>query len=182
LTLPTHSCDATCQANDQNATGINPSSAWNSAANKLTVSAGNTVILSSGTYYFKDITVDGTLNVDTTTGPVNIFYTNSFTEKNGGCSVNNLSLIPSRLLIADTAGSHTVTLQCGAPLYAYMEGSTNHFNLQSGQFIYGHFSGGTTVIASGAGLHFDLSGGVPATHVDWTTGSAGAWAESYKRQ
>jgi hypothetical protein len=181
LALPYTSC-GTCVTVNNNAVGINPSSAWSIPSKKLTINSGETVTLSSGTYYFKQIFLDGTLNVDTTSGPVKIFYDNQFRET-AGCALNNLSLIPSRLLIADTiSGAHTVDLNCTAPLHAYLEGAAARFDLNSPQQVYGHITAEQITIDAGAKLHFDLASGAPVTHVGWTTGPAGSWIESYKRQ
>jgi hypothetical protein len=197
VSLPTHPCanPSPCYTaalqNNLNINAQNPATSpyTNPGGNNptLNVTQDQVVTLSSGTYYFKSISVDkGILNVDTTLAPVTIYYLNSFTMTDNAahpCEVNNLSKIPSNLLIVDVGGSHTVTLQCtSVPLYAYLEGSANQFNVNSGQVVFGHFSGGTTSIASGAKLHFDLSAGVPATLVTWTTGPSGSWTESYKRQ
>jgi hypothetical protein len=153
--------------------------AW--PAQTLHLTSAQTLTISSGTYYLKQLIIDGTLNVDTTSGTVNIFYTNKF-QANAGCQINNLSLVPSRLVIADTSGGHTVSLQCSTPLHAYLESDTNNFDVMSGQVVYGHFSGANSIIELGATLHVDLSGAVPATHLTWSTGPSGSWTESYKRQ
>ncbi len=192
VSLPLRSCNAACQAvaatynaqiNVQNPVTL-PFTPTDGGA--LTIGQGQVVTLSSGTYYMKEISVDkGTLNLDTTNGPIIIYYTNAFTMFSTSvdpCAVNNLSKIPSRLIFADVVGAHTVTLVCPAPLHAYLEGSANHFILKSGQEMFGHFSGAKATIETGATLHFDMSMGVPATHVTWTTGPLGTWAESYKRQ
>lgn len=173
-----------CQTVNNNLAGISPSSAYNVSAMKLTVSAGQTVTLSSGTYFFTQVFINGNgiLNVDTTTGPVKIFYNNKWQESSS-CAVNNLSKIPSRLLISDIAvSSHKVDLSCPAPLHAYMEGGTTHFTLHSPTEVYGHIFADIVTIDDGAKLHFDLGAGVTVSHVAWTTGAAGSWAESYQRQ
>lgn len=195
VSLPLHTCDATCQAqamttnnqiNVQNPVTL-PYSNPGGNNPALNITQDQVVTISSGTYYFKSVSVTkGVLNIDTNSGPVTMFFTNSFTVTDNAshpCKLNNLSGVPSRLLIADLTGSHTVTLSCAsAPIHAYMEGSANQFNVQSGQVFYGHFSGGTTSVASGATVHFDLSGGYPIMHMTWSTGSNGSWSESYKRQ
>src|SRR5262249_2818637 len=51
LSLSVTAC-GTCQTVNDNATGINPSSAYSSGSGKLSISSGQTVKLSSGTYFF----------------------------------------------------------------------------------------------------------------------------------
>jgi hypothetical protein len=119
--------------------------------------------------------------VDTTGGPVYLYYYNQFRES-AGCQLNNLSLTPSKLLIADVGGGHQLDFACSTSLHAYVENSTSFINIHSPQALYGHLSGGVTTIDSGAKIHFDMSTGVPATLVTWTTGPSGSWTESYTRQ
>jgi hypothetical protein len=192
VSLPMHTCDATCQAlaapylaqiNVDNplTTPYNPG-----GGGTLTVGQDQVVTIASGTYYLKSVAVNkGTLNVNTTFGPVYIYYTNSFSMTSNAshpCAINNTSKFPSQFLIADVSGSHTVTLNCPGQLHAYLEGSANHFTVQSGQEVFGHFSGADTTIDAGGKLHFDASQGYSANHVTWTTGSSGSWSEGYKRQ
>lgn len=183
VVLPLHTCNATCQAAAaiNNAT-ISASYRSGSALNEtLTIGSAQTLTLSSGTYYFKQVFVDGILNLDTNSGPVNIYYTNQWRE-NSTCAVNNLGKIPSSLLIADVGGGHTLSLSCPAPLHAYVENASKHVNVNAPAQVYGHLTGDVVTIDLGAALHFDLSAAVPATHVTWATGPSGSWKESYKRQ
>lgn len=173
-----------CQTANNNLAGISPPSAYNAAAMKLTVSSGEVVTLSTGTYFFTQVFINGTgiLNVDTSSGHVKIFYNNKWQESSS-CAVNNLSKIPSRLLISDIAvNSHKVDLSCPAPLHAYMEGGTTHFTLHPPTELYGHIIANEVTIKAGAKLHFDLGAGLTVTRVAWKTGADGSWAESYRRQ
>jgi hypothetical protein len=188
VSIPIQSCNAACQTaalvRNLNINTINPVTLpYSSSNNTLTVKAGDTVAMSSGTYYFKSVSVKGTLNVNTNAGPVKIFFTNSFTS-DGSCAIWNESQIPSRLQIIDAAGSgaHTFTLQCPVALHAYIETIVAHLTLKTGQVVYGHFSGISSDIDAGATLHHDLSAGVAVSHVGWATGPSGTWAESYKRK
>ena len=183
VNLPYHLCNAACKAVAavNNATIPATYRSGSALAETLTITSAQTLSLSSGTYYFKQVFIDGTLNLNTSSGPVTIYYTNQWRETSP-CAVNNISKWPSDLLIADVGGGHTVTLNCTAPHHAYMEGSSNHFTVSSGAELYGHFSGADATIDSGGKLHVDLSEGVSATHLTWTTGSSGSWSESYKRQ
>lgn len=189
MVLPITPC-GTCATVNNNSFGIYPSTAYAGGASQiLTIATGETVTLSSGTYFFKQVQFNGTgiLNVDTTVGPVKIFYNNKWQES-PGCAVNNLSKIPSRLLISDIkAGSHTVSLTCPVPLHAYLEGGTANFQLGASNHnnpseLYGRIIASQVTVWADSKLHYDISGGLPASHLGWTTGPSGSWAESYQRQ
>ena len=180
--LPSTGCGP-CRTINNNASGINPPGAYNSGAKKLTVSAGTTVTLSPGTYYFSFVTFQGNgiLVADTSSGTVRVFYDNKLQETTT-CRWENTSKIPSRLLLADIDNSNKVDLECPGPLYAYLEGSTNHFELKPGVELYGHISADRVTVNAGSKLHYDIGSGTSYNHVTWTVNSADAWSESYLRQ
>lgn len=185
VTLPLMSFDCpTCEAVNDNLTGISPLSAYNAGAQALTVNSGQTVTLSTGTFFFKKITIDGILNVDTSSGTAAIYVKNNFfTGPN--CQFNNLSKIPARVHFYSTNPGNVVKLNCVTPFHAYLEGSQAQFDLA--QELYGHFCADTVRISSnttdGHGrVHYDLGGGGLIDHVRWTTGVNGSWSESYARQ
>lgn len=192
VSFPAQTCNVACQAlaapylaqiNVDNpvTTPYNPG-----GGGTLTVSQDQVVTIASGTYYFKSVSVNkGTLNVNTTNGPVYIYYTNSFgmtSNASHPCAINNTTYIPSRFRVMDTGSGHTVSLNCPSPIFAYLESQSNHFSIVAGQEVFGHISGADTTIDAGGKLHFDASAGVSANHVTWTTGSGGSWSEGYKRQ
>jgi len=193
-----HTCDAACQAsaliNDAYLNVLNPTTTpyTGGGSNKLTVAANTNVKMSSGTYYFKDVSVTGTLSIDTSSGSVTIYYTNSWSEAShcatiGACAVVNNTSTPSKLLITDlTSGNTFANFESSVPLHAYLEGTSNTFKVGSAQsapaVLYGHVSASSVIVYDGAKLHFDVSQGAPATHVAWTTGASGSWTESYQRQ
>lgn len=185
VTLPLANFDCpVCETVNDNLTGINPSSAYNNGAQALTVNAGQTVTLSTGTYFFKKITIDGTLNIDTSSGTSMIYVKNNFfTGPN--CQFNNLSKIPARVHFFSTNPGNVVRLNCVSPFHAYLEGSQAQFELA--QELYGHFCADSVRISSnttdGHGrVHYDLGGGGLIDHVRWTTGPSGSWTESFARQ
>ena len=196
--LTAHACNASCQASaliqDATINTLNPLTTPYSGggANKLTVAQNTNVTLSSGTYYFKQVSVTGTLTLDTSSGTITIFYDNSWSEASqcatlGGCAVINTSKTPSKVLISDlTTGNTFANFQSSVPLHAYLEGTSNTFKVGDSSsdpaVLYGHVSAASVIIYDGAKLHFDISQGYPATHVAWTTGSSGSWTEGYKRQ
>lgn len=185
VTLPLINFDCpVCETVNDNLTGITPSSAYNDGAQALTVNAGQTVTLTTGTFFFKKITIDGILNVDTSSGSTAIYVKNNFfTGPN--CQFNNLSKIPARVRFYSTNPGNVVKLNCATPFHAYLEGSQAQFDLA--QELYGHFCADAVRISSSAAdghgrVHYDLGGGGLIDHVRWTTGPGGSWAESYARQ
>jgi hypothetical protein len=181
ISVPSFDCPSCATTND-NLTGINPSSAYSGGASqKLTVNSGQVVNLSSGTYYFKQIQIDGTLNVSTSSGAAAIYLKNNFTSASG-CQINNLSKIPSRMHFYGVNSGNVINLNCATPLHAYLEGSQSNFTLE--QELYGHFCSDRVTISSTTGhvglLHYDLGGGAVSS-IRWTTGSGGSWGESYAR-
>ncbi|MBI2789472.1 MAG: hypothetical protein HYX59_12385 [Elusimicrobia bacterium] len=185
VTLPLANFDCpTCEAVNDNLTGISPSSAYNNGAQALTVNAGQTVTLSSGTFFFKKITINGTLNVNTSSGSAAIYVKNNFFT-GANCQFNNTSKIPARVHFYSTNPGNVVKLNCVTPFHAYLEGSQAQFNLA--QELYGHFCADSVEISSnttdGYGrVHYDMGGGGLVDHVSWTTGVNGSWTESYTRQ
>lgn len=185
VTLPLANFDCpSCETVNDNNTGINPSSAYNNGGQALMVAAGTTVTLSTGTYFFKKITINGTLNVDTSSGSAAIYVKNNFFT-GPDCQFNNLSKIPARVHFYSTNPGNVVVLNCKSPFHAYLEGSQAQFRLA--QELYGHFCADSVHITSdtvdGYGrVHYDLGGGGLVDHVRWTTGVNGSWSESYARQ
>lgn len=185
VTLPLANFDCpTCEAVNDNLTGINPSSAYNNGAQALMVNAGQTVTLSSGTFFFKKITINGILNVNTSSGSAAIYVKNNFFT-GSACQFNNTSKIPARVHFYSTNPGNVVKLNCTTPFHAYLEGSQAQFNLA--QELYGHFCADSVEISSnttdGYGrVHYDLGGGGLVDHVSWTTGVNGSWTENYTRQ
>jgi hypothetical protein len=182
MSLTSTAC-GNCQTVNNDAYGIWPTSAYNSGANKLTISSGQSVKLSSGTYFFHFVTFSGggNLFVDTSSGPVQIFYDNKI-QTASGCYFINTSYTPSKLLVSSISNSNKVDLQCTGNLYGYFEGATNNFEIHSGQYVYGHVTGNNVTIDSGAALHYDMGDGITYDHVETSIGSSGSWGESYKTQ
>lgn len=157
---------------------------WNPTAGaNLNINNSDTVTLSPGTYDYQNLTINGVLNLDTSTGTIYINF-NANLKANAGCEINNLSKIPSRVRITDVSGNagHIIHLRCTPPLHAYLEGNANRFNIE--QEVYGHYCGGSVKISSATGqvgkVHYDLGGGV-LSRVSLKT-TPNAWSQTYKRQ
>ncbi len=174
LTMPNTTC-AACAAANINSTGITPASCYAAGTKDLTAANGVTCSLVSGVYYFRNITVNGTLNV-TSTGTVTIYFTGAI-SMDGTCSVNSSSKIPSRLLFYGGSGTSTNVINSSAPLHAYLEESSGAWNISTP--VYGRVWGKNVTVknVAGAAVHVDLSATTPAG-VDWSTGT---WRQSYDR-
>lgn len=150
----------------------------------LNVASNSTTTLTAGTYNYNKVDVDGTLILDTSTGTVYINFQGNFKAQGTACAIRNTSKIPSRVHIADASGNpgHTIIVACKEPLYAYLEGNANRF--QIAQEVYGHYCGGSVYISSGTDgigkVHYDIGGGL-VSKVSLRTDSTG-WSQSYRRQ
>ena len=178
ITLPTYSYTPP----NINSTGIKPSGCYGGGSNgNLTVVSGSTCTLAQGTYYIGAITVNGTLNVNTTTGTVKVYYTKSFIAA-GNCAINNLSHDPSRLVFYGAGNQISINCQ-KAPLHAYiMDANSAQFDLYS--TIYGRAMGKHVTIDTGGILHADTVywSVVPSTAPLGSALVTGTWSQSYKPQ
>ncbi|MBI3548225.1 MAG: hypothetical protein HY078_04135 [Elusimicrobia bacterium] len=167
VTLPAFNTPSCAATNCDNVKGISPSSAYNNTNRQLDVNSGQTVTISSGTYYIGKMTINGTLSLNTSAGSILLYYDKNIST-NSGCQINNTSKIPKRVRFIDVAnGGHTITFTCSSGLHAYLEGNNTRFSL--GQEMYGHFCSKQVDITSSTPniglLHFDIGGGI-LTHVD----------------
>lgn len=153
-----------------------------SSLGQLQISANSTFTLTAGNYTYSNIKFQGSNGVllaDTSSGTVTLQFTGNL-QTGTNCMFNNTSKIPSRFHIVDVSGNsgHQSTLDCAGPIYGYIEGNVNRFNVA--QEVYGHVCGGTVNITSTTGhiglIHYDLGGGM-VSHV-----SAGSWQEGFTRQ
>lgn len=172
-TLPNHVC-GTCSTANNNLTGITPSSCYNSGSRSLTAANGATCTMKAGVYFLHDITVNGTLNVTTTSGTATIYFDGAI-NTDGSCALNNLSKIPSRLLFYGEKAGGTHSFHCSAPLHAWLEEPTATFNIQSE--VYGRVWGKTVKVTDS--LHADIGPSSTPSGADWNPGT---WGQSYERQ
>lgn len=161
--LPNHTCGS-CKNKNNNSTITG--GCYNAGTMDLTVGAGMTCSMRTGTFYFNNITVNGTLNVDTSTGPVTVYFKGAMNLGQQG-AVNNTTLVPSLLYFYGEAAGNTHTVAPGAPLHAYIEEPAGNWTVSG--TLYGHIWG-SQVTLSGAGvIHADIGGANPnaASHVGW---------------
>ena len=172
-TVPTHNDTAFANNNDD---GKLPNTYFTAASKTLSIPINAIMTISSGTYYFNSMTVNGNLQVDTSLGPVYLCMTADFTlpNKAGGHNgeITNLSSIPSKLMFYPQGGAG-ITLSSKAPLYAIVNAAAS--NVTVSQTLYGNIIGNNVTINSGNIFHFDqqtaLSSSSTAAHVSWSTGT-----------
>lgn len=174
-TLPNHTCGS-CKTKNNNA-AITGTGCYNASTMDLTVGAGATCGMKTGTFYFNNINVNGTLNVDTSTGPVIVYFRGSINFAQGG-AVNNSTRLPSLLYFYGEAAGNTHTLNSSAPLHAYLEEPTGTWNLKGP--LYGHIWGSNVTVSDLGVIHADIGGTSPnaASHVGWLKNS---WARGRKK-
>ena len=174
-TLPNHTCNP-CKNANSNLTGLSPQSVYNSGSKNVAIPVGTTALLQPGTYYFNNISIAGTLNVNASTGTVTVYYSGVITA-NSGCQFNNLSQIPSNLLLYGEKKGNTHLFQCATPLHAFLEEPTATFEMH--QAFYGRIWGSAVRIRSDGALHYDTGAAAAAARVSYLPGS---WSESYLRR
>ncbi len=172
-TLPYHDGSAYVSAND-NLTGLTPASVYNAGLKKVNVISIRTATITPGTYYFSDVTVDGTLNVNNAAGTVTIYMTGNLS---GAGSIVSQSQLPGRLLIYGQSAAATYTLGFAAPLHASVEARNAAISVQN--TLYGKVVGASVSVTNTGVVHYDKQLGVNVpSRVAW---QAGTWSESYDR-
>ncbi len=172
ISLPVRDGSAYITNND-NATGLTPSSVYNAATKNVDIRRGRSATIRTGNYYFNNVDVKGTLNIDASSGPVVIYLAGDWIRANG--DVINPTYLPSNFAIY---GQAATLLDFSSPtaLYAVVEAPLANVNIN--QIFYGRVIGNNVDVANRAAVHHDLQfgGGLQATHVDWQPGS---WSVGY---
>ncbi len=148
VALPFHDGSAYQNSNDNS---LIPGNLYNPSGKEISVPASQSGTLPPGTYYFNKLSVQGTLNLDTSTGTVTIYLAGPMNLAAPG-AINNLSKIPSRVLIY-VQGNQSVSLAGVAPLHAYVEAPAASVDL--GGILYGNLVANVVTVETGAWLHFD---------------------------
>jgi Tfp pilus assembly protein PilX len=163
--LANHTCGV-CKNKNNNNTITGPSSCYNAGTMNLTVNSGATCSMKAGTYYFANITVNGTLNVDTSSGPVIVYFNGSMAVNPAG-AINNSTKFPSLLYFYGERSASTHLIACTAPFHAYLEEPSGTWNVQGP--LYGHIWGNTVTVSGAGAIHADIGGTNPnaASHVGW---------------
>ena len=118
----------------------------------LVINNGRSLTLTSGVYYFRNITLAGgsTLNID---GDVTVYIEQVMTFDNG--TVANLSQNPDQFHL--NVGEGPVNIQGGQKLHAVIYAPEADVSLANGSGFYGGIIGKTLSFAGGGGLHYDES-------------------------
>lgn len=177
-TLPASTPCAAIKLANNNTTGLSPQSYYNPSTKDVTVPAGMTATLAPGNYYFRRLTVNGTLNVTNSAGgTVNICLSN-YVNANTGCQFNNQSKIPAKLMIYGDAATSAQVFRCGTPLHAKI--SVTNQTIEMYQTVYGRVTGNRTRVRAGAVLHFDTE--AAAASVLGVEASTGTWTAGFDRR
>lgn len=175
VTLPNHTCGG-CKTKNDNATGLT-AACYNSGTKALTVSAGQTCSMKAGTYYFSNITVNGTLNVDTSTDAATIYFNGVVTLGAAG-AVNSVSKLPSRLLFYGEQSGNTHTIASPTPLHAYFEERSASWNITGP--LYGRVWGNNVTVSGVNGaVHVDADNATTPVRVTWEKTT---WSQGHARQ
>jgi len=172
-TLPGSTPCAAIKVSNNNTTGLSPQSYYTASSKDVTVPSGGTATLQPGNYYFRRLTITGTLNVNTAAGGVVNLCVSNYISANAGCQFNNLGKIPSRLMIYGDNATATQNFRCSTPLHAKIQITNQTIELY--QTVYGRVAGNKTHVNAGAILHYDteLAGAVSGVDVSTGTWSAG---------
>lgn len=177
-TLPAGNPCASIKNNNNNKTGLSPQSYYSSGNTDVTIPAGRTATLAPGNYYFRRLTINGTLSVTNSAGgTVNLCVT-SYIKANSGCQFNNQSHLPRQLLIYGASANTTHTFRCGTPLHAKIVDTSSTIEVY--QTIYGRITGNKTRINAGAVLHADTEASDSA--VTGVSADAGTWTAGFDRR
>ena len=137
---------------NDDATGIQPSGDYNSAAQSLSVPSGSSATIESGVYYFQSISVAGTLYTNITNGPVVIYFLGNFDTMG---NVVNLSSCPGNLFFYDQDDGQSVTLGGSAKFYGAVVAPNDTVNVN--QEVYGAVVGYGVNFSSLGIVHFDTN-------------------------
>ncbi|OGS01500.1 MAG: hypothetical protein A2V88_03095 [Elusimicrobia bacterium RBG_16_66_12] len=176
-TLPASSACAAIKITNDNTTGLSPQSYYNPGTKDVAIPAGMTATLAPGNYYFRRLTVNGVLNVNTSTGGTANICVSSYIRANAGCQFNNLGKIPARLMIYGDGANTTHNFRCGTPLHAKILDKSS--TLEIDQTVYGRVTGNRTRVRAGAVLHFDTE--ASAATVTGVSAATGTWTAGFDR-
>ncbi|GAB4316980.1 MAG: hypothetical protein Kow0074_05280 [Candidatus Zixiibacteriota bacterium] len=125
---------------------------YNPATRDLEVRPHKTLIMSSGTYYFRDVDLKGEVVIPAGE-QVKIYVVGDITVNSQ--AVVNQSGAPSQMLIFSTGSSMTVN--GGAEIRAAVYAPDTDFRLTGGGDFYGSFITNTIFDAGGSSFHYDRS-------------------------
>lgn len=127
---------------------------YNSSTKAFSISGGNTITLSAGTYYFSSMTASGGSIINFGSGQTTIYCTGDWNTSGG--SLVNPGSIPSNLKIF-IQGS-TTTLSGSAQMYGVVYAPSSDITRSGGSSaFFGSMVGKSLTLSGGGGLHYDTS-------------------------
>jgi Flp pilus assembly protein TadG len=119
-------------------------------------SISNSVTLSSGNYTCSGLTLNsnGTLNINASNGPVNLYCTGNFTC-NGG-TVNVTGNLPSNFHIY-MCNSSSMTIESGCCLHGCIQAPLSNVSLNQSACLCGSCIGNNISLCNGSAIHYDES-------------------------
>lgn len=125
-----------------------------SFTDNLTIRKNGNVTLTSGVYFFDNITIEkGAQLILAPDAEVVIYLTNSFTASQDS-KINSLG-IPSKLQIYSKGTTFTVSQS--TEMYASVYAPNADIEINQNDMIYGSFIGKSVIMSQGACIHFDRS-------------------------
>jgi hypothetical protein len=130
---------------------------YSSSTGKLTVSSGNKVTMSPGTYCFNSITLTGgsKLIVDSGSGPIKVNLTGAF-DFSGGNLENNTLKASNFQVFSSNSGSQN-RLSGGTKSYLTVYSPNAPISMSGSSSVYGSLIGSTLTFSGGSGIHCDES-------------------------
>lgn len=125
-----------------------------SFTDNLTIRKNGNVTLTSGVYFFDNITIEkGAQLILAPDAEVVIYLTNSFTASQDS-KINSLG-IPSKLQIYSKGTTFTVSQS--TEMYASVYAPNADIEINQNDMLYGSFIGKSVIMSQGACIHFDRS-------------------------
>lgn len=135
---------------------ISPISAYNILSRRLTVNSGQTVTMRAGTYYLNDMTINGTLNVDTSGGPVTIYLVGFLTVSTSGRILNS-GRVPSQLRIYSQVSEAIDLRSHTSDVHAVIHAPLADVTVR--RELFGNIICDRLYVTSTGALHYDVRAG-----------------------
>jgi len=139
-------------ANTRAPGGLSGQFSYNNGSHDLRVNPGKTMTLASGVYYFGDIDLKGTVELDP--GASVQIYVVGDVSLNAQADINTLGA-PRDFMIFSVGSSFTIN--GGAEVHATLYAPTTEFKLTGGADLYGAFLTKEAQDAGGSSFHYDRS-------------------------
>ena len=121
------------------------------ANNDFSLNAGETYAIPPGTYYFRNVTLNGGATLDFY-GPTKIYVTGTL-RREGGCYVNNYTKLADNLQILSTGS--TVTVNSDNDFYGVIYAPQSDVTLNGDADLFGAIVGATLKVNGSGTGHYD---------------------------